>query len=136
MTFILKSCRLLEFPKICDPRGDLEIIEDFYLPFSIKRAYTLSNVPEAGQRGGHAHKNLHQLIHPAAGSFNFILDDGVNRREVLLEKGGPSLYICPMIWREITDFSSDAVCLVLASENYDEKDYYRDYELFVADVNV
>lgn len=136
MTKILpNTCRLIQLPKISDPRGDLEIIEDFDIPFSIKRVYFLSNVPAGDERGGHAHKALHQLIIATTGSFTLSLDNGIVRSEIRLIKGGAALYVCPMIWREIKDFSEGAVCVVLASENYDEDDYYRKYESFIAAVN-
>ncbi len=135
MKILPNTCRLIQLPKISDPRGDLEIIEDFDIPFSIKRVYLLSNVPAGGERGGHAHKALHQLIIATTGSFTLSLDNGITRSEVHLIKGGAALYVCPMIWREIKDFSEGAVCVVLASENYDEDDYYRQYESFIAAVN-
>ncbi len=129
---MLKSCNLINLPKIPDSRGNLTFIEGSkHIPFDIARVYYLYDVPGGAARGGHAHKALHQLIISMSGSFDVLLDDGVNRKRIHLNRSYIGLYICPMIWREIDNFSSGAVCMVLASEHYDETDYYRDYADFI-----
>ncbi len=128
------ACRLIDLPKIHDPRGNLTYIEGgSHVPFLIERVYYLYDVPGGSERGGHAHKGLHQLIVAMSGSFDVLIDDGNQRRRIHLSRSYYGLYICPMIWRELDNFSSGAVCLVLASNRYDESDYYRDYPEFLAD---
>ena len=128
------ACRLIDLPKIHDPRGNLTYIEGgSHVPFRIERVYYLYDVPGGSERGGHAHKGLHQLIVAMSGSFDVLIDDGTQRRRIHLSRSYYGLYICPMIWRELDNFSSGAVCLVLASNRYDESDYYRDYPEFLAD---
>jgi hypothetical protein len=128
------ACRLIDLPKIHDPRGNLTYIEGgSHVPFLIERVYYLYDVPGGSERGGHAHKGLHQLIVAMSGSFDVLIDDGTQRRRIHLSRSYYGLYICPMIWRELDNFSSGAVCLVLASNRYDESDYYRDYPEFLAD---
>jgi hypothetical protein len=127
------ACRLIDLPKIHDPRGNLTYIEGgAHVPFLIERVYYLYDVPGGSERGGHAHKGLHQLIVAMSGSFDVLIDDGTQRRRIHLSRSYYGLYICPMIWRELDNFSSGAVCLVLASNRYDESDYYRDYPEFLA----
>jgi dTDP-4-dehydrorhamnose 3,5-epimerase-like enzyme len=110
----------------------MAIIEQFkHVPFDIKRAYYLFNVPDGVTRGGHAHKNLYQLIIAVSGSFNLKLNDGVNTRCIHLYKQTEGMIIVPGIWRELIEFSGSSVCLVLASELYDENDYIRDFETFL-----
>ena len=129
----ITDCKLLELPKISDPRGNLTFIEGGrHVPFEIKRVYYLYDVPGGAERGGHAHKHLSQLIVAISGSFDIVLDDGHQRRRFHLSRSYSALYICPMIWRYMDNFSSGSVCLVLASSLYDESDYYRDYEQFLA----
>ena len=129
----VKDCKLLELPKISDPRGNLTFIEGGrHVPFEIKRVYYLYDVPGGAERGGHAHKTLSQLIVAISGSFDIVLDDGHQQRRFHLSRSYSGLYICPMIWRYMDNFSSGSVCLVLASSLYDESDYYRDYERFLA----
>lgn len=128
----LDQCRIIELPKIADPRGNLTFIEgNSQIPFDIKRVYYLYDVPGGGERGGHAHKELSQLIIAMSGSFDVILDDGENKKRVHLNRSYQGLYVCPMIWRELDNFSSGSVCLVLASNLYSEDDYFRDKHDFM-----
>jgi WxcM-like, C-terminal len=128
----LTSCRIIELPKISDPRGNLTFIEGGqHVPFAIRRVYYLYDVPGGSERGGHAHKELHQLIIAMSGSFDVILDDGREKRRFHLNRSYYGLYVCPMIWRELDNFSSGSVCMALASNNYDEADYYRNYQDFL-----
>jgi dTDP-4-dehydrorhamnose 3,5-epimerase-like enzyme len=127
----LSDVKIINLPKISDRRGNLTFIEgNRHVPFEIKRVYYLYDVPSGESRGGHAHKRLHQFIIAVSGSFDVILDDGFERMRYHLNRPYYGLYIPPMIWRELDNFSSGAVCLVLASEFYDEDDYIRDYESF------
>jgi hypothetical protein len=129
----LSSCRLIDLPKISDPRGNLTFIEGGrHVPFQIERVYYLYDVPGGAERGGHAHRDLHQLIVAISGSFDIVLDDGREKRRYHLNRSYYGLYVCPMIWREMDNFSSGAVCLVLASNRYDEADYFRDYDDFLS----
>jgi hypothetical protein len=125
-------CELIELPKIHDPRGNLTFIEgDRHVPFDIRRVYYLYDVPGGAERGGHAHKGLHQLIVAMSGSFDVVLDDGKDKKRVHLNRSYQGLYVCPMIWRELDNFSSGSVCMVLASNRFDEDDYHRDYAAFM-----
>lgn len=128
----LADCKIIDLPKITDPRGNLTFIEgNRHVPFQIQRVYYLYDTPGGAERGGHAHKGLHQLIVAMSGSYDVILDDGKQKKRFHLNRSYYGLYVCPMIWRELDNFSSGAVCLVLASNLYDESDYYRDYEKFL-----
>jgi dTDP-4-dehydrorhamnose 3,5-epimerase-like enzyme len=128
----LKDCKIIQLPKITDPRGNLTFIEENkHIPYNIKRVYYTYDVPGGEERGGHGHKELQQLIIAMSGSFDVILDDGYERTKFHLNRSYFGLYICPMIWREINNFSSGSVCMVLASEFYSEDDYYREYEAFL-----
>lgn len=122
----------MELPKISDPRGNLTFIENSdHIPFDIQRVYYIYDVPGGSERGGHAHKELYQLIVAISGSFDVVLDDGKNKKRVHLSRPYIGLHVCPMIWRELDNFSSGSVCMVLASNKYDEEDYYRDYTAFI-----
>lgn len=128
---MLSQCKIIDLPRIHDPRGNLTFIEGGrHVPFDIQRVYYLYDVPGGAERGGHAHRNLHQLIVAMSGSFDIHLDDGCERDVVHMNRSYYGLYVCPMIWREIDNFSSGAVCMVLASNYYSEDDYYRDYASF------
>jgi hypothetical protein len=128
----LDDCKMIELPKIHDPRGNLTFIEsNSQVPFEIQRVYYLYDVPGGSDRGGHAHKGLHQLIIAMSGSFDVLLDDGKDKKRVHLSRSYNGLYVCPMIWRSLDNFSSGSVCMVLASNKYDEADYYRDYSEFM-----
>lgn len=127
----INLCKLIDLPKVIDSRGILTIIEsDYAVPFEIKRVYFLNDVPLGAQRGVHAHKELQQVIIAINGSFDVILDDGKNSKKVHLNKPYQGLYLCPMIWRELNNFSQGAVCLVLASNHYSKEDYYFNYAEF------
>jgi len=126
------QCRMVDLPKISDPRGNLTFIEGRnHIPFDIQRVYYLYDVPGGAERGGHAHKGLHQLIIAMSGSFDVVLDDGREKRRIHLNRSYNGLYVCPMIWRELDNFSSGSVLMVLASNVYDEDDYYRNYDDFL-----
>ena len=128
----IDACRIIDLPKISDPRGNLTFIESCHqIPFAIERVYYLYDVPGGSERGGHAHKQLQQLIVAMSGSFDVILDDGQQKRRIHLNRSYNGLYVCPMVWRELDNFSSGSVCMVLASNRYDEEDYYRNYEDFM-----
>ncbi|WP_196862197.1 MULTISPECIES: FdtA/QdtA family cupin domain-containing protein [unclassified Polaromonas] len=123
---------MISLPKIADPRGNLTFIEGgSHIPFDILRVYYLYDVPGGAERGGHAHKGLQQLIIAMSGSFDVVLDDGREKKRVHLNRSYNGLYVCPMIWRELDNFSSGSVCMVLASSKYDEDDYYRNYADFI-----
>lgn len=129
----IDHCRIIELPKISDPRGNLTFIEgQNHIPFDIARVYYLYDVPGGAERGGHAHKELSQLIIAMSGSFDVVLDDGKRKKRVHLNRSYYGLYVCPMIWRELDNFSSGSVCMVLASNKYDEADYYRDYNQYLS----
>jgi dTDP-4-dehydrorhamnose 3,5-epimerase-like enzyme len=117
----IENCRIIELPKISDPRGNLTFVEGGrHVPFDFKRVYYLYDVPGGAERGGHAHKALRQLIIAMSGSFDIHLDDGHEKKTVHMNRSYYGLYVCPMIWREIDNFSSGAVCMVLASNYFDE----------------
>jgi dTDP-4-dehydrorhamnose 3,5-epimerase-like enzyme len=130
----LDKCQVFDLPRINDPRGNLTFVESKrHIPFEMSRVYYLYDVPGGAERGGHAHKELHQFVIAMSGSFDIHLDDGSAKKTIHLNRSYKGLYVCPMIWREIDNFSSGAVCMVLASAYYDEDDYYRDYKTFIHD---
>jgi dTDP-4-dehydrorhamnose 3,5-epimerase-like enzyme len=128
----IERCQIVELPKIVDPRGNLSFIEGGrHIPFEIKRVFYLYDVPGGETRAGHALKNTEQFIIAASGSFDVILDDGKERRTYGLNRSWKGIYVPPMMWRELVNFSSAGVCLVLASGYYDENEYFREYQEFL-----
>jgi len=133
---VLNDCKIVNFPKVTDYRGNLSFIEENkQVPFKIRRVYYLYDVPSGASRGGHAHKALHQVIIALSGSFDVILDDGYRKRSFFLNRPHYGIYIPPKVWREIENFSSNSVALSLVSQVYDESDYVRDYDVFKELVN-
>ena len=126
----IEDIQIIEIPKVHDERGNLAVIEKNIIPFSIKRVYYLYDVPSDSFRGGHAHKKLQQFLVALSGSFDVHLKDGDQEKTITLNKPNKGLLIVPGIWREIDNFSSGSVCLVLASEEFNESDYIRDYKSF------
>lgn len=125
------DCLILPLDKIYNRAGNIAIVEGLTnVPFNLKRIYYLYDIPGGEDRGGHAHKELTQLIVAASGSFNVLLDDGKNKKVVTLNRPDYGLLVVPGIWRELMEFSSGSICLVLASELFDEKDYIREYSIF------
>ena len=133
----LDLCRIIDLPKIPDHRGNLTFIESQnHVPFDIRRVYYLYDVPGGAERGGHAHRELHQLIVAMSGSFDVLIDDGFKKQRYHLNRSHYGLYLCPMIWRELDNFSSGSVCMVLASTLYSESDYLRDYNEFFKETRI
>lgn len=124
-------CSILDIPKIKDPRGNIAVIEKKVIPFTSHRVYYLYDVPSDAKRGGHAHKKLEQFIIALSGSFDVVLHDGSVQRKITLNKPDKGLHLVSGIWRELENFSSGAICLVLASAIFDENDYIRDFEDFL-----
>lgn len=128
----LADCKQIDLPKIEDARGNLTFIEgQNHIPFDIKRVYYLYDVPGGSDRGAHAHKSLHQFMIAMSGSFDVVLSDGFEERRFHLNRSYFGIYICPMMWRYLDNFSSGAVCMVLASAPYSEADYIRDHDAFL-----
>jgi len=128
----VQDARIIELPRITDPRGNLTFIEGgHHIPFEIKRVYYLYDVPGGESRGGHAHNQLEQFIVAASGSFDVALDDGTEKQRFFLNRSYYGLYVPRMTWRELENFSSGSVCLVMASRHYEEADYYRNYDAFL-----
>jgi WxcM-like, C-terminal len=128
----IDDCRGVPLDKIQNPKGNITIVENGHpIPFDVRRVYFLYDVPGGEGRGGHAHRRLKQLVVAAMGAFDVILDDGFEKRTITLNRAYQGLLVVPMIWRELVNFSSGGVCLVLASTVYDEGDYIRDYGEFV-----
>ncbi len=129
----LEDCKMLDLPKISDPRGNLTFIEgEKHIPFRIQRVYYLYDVPGGADRGEHAHKTLRQFMIAMSGSFDITLDDGFSKKTWHLNRSFNGIYISPMMWRSLDNFSSGSVCMVLASDAYDENDYIRDYNEFLS----
>jgi hypothetical protein len=126
--------QIIDIPKIENEKGNIAVIENDAVPFQIKRVYYLFDVPSSAQRGGHAHKNLNQVLIALSGSFDVVLKDGNVTKTITLNKPDKGLLITRNIWRELENFSSGSVCLVLASEVFNEEDYIRDYDEFLASV--
>jgi hypothetical protein len=128
----IKQCHIIQLPRITDARGNLTFVEgNRHIPFDIKRVYYLYDVPGGSERAGHAHHQLQQLFIAMSGSFDLHLDDGYTKQTYHMNRSYYGLYVGPMIWRDLDNFSSGAVCMVLASHYYDESDYYRDYQDFI-----
>jgi len=131
----LSDCKLIELPKIDDRRGNLTFVEgEHHVPFLIRRFYYIYDVPGGSERGAHAHRGLQQFVIAMSGSFDVTLDDGYRQKRFHLSRSYYGLYVCPMIWRRLDNFSSGSVCSVLASAYYEESDYIRDYDQFMAAV--
>jgi len=131
MKTTINDIKIIKIPKIKDPRGNLSIIEKDIVPFKIQRVYYLYDVPSDSSRGGHAHKKLYQFLIALSGSFDVLIDDGKSKKMVTLNKPDKGLLIVPGIWRELNNFSSGSVCLVVASEVFLEDDYIREYTEFL-----
>ena len=128
----IQNCKILSIPKIEDPRGNLSVIEKEVVPFEIKRVYYLYDVPAGAERGGHSHKEQQEFLIALSGSFDVILNDGKVEKSVTLNKPFEGLLITNGIWRELKNFSSGAVCLVVASDVFDEDDYIREFDEFLS----
>lgn len=128
--------QIIEIPKIKNTKGNIGVIENDVVPFDIKRVYYLYDVPSSAKRGGHAHKALQQLLVPLSGSFDVVLKDGTEELTITLNKPDKGLLINSNIWRELENFSSGAVCMVIASDVYSEDDYIRDYNDFISYIKV
>jgi dTDP-4-dehydrorhamnose 3,5-epimerase-like enzyme len=127
----LDLCRIINLPRVFDDRGNLTFFEgENHLPFRIVRAYWIYDVPGGEVRGGHAYRRLEEFVVSLSGSFDVEMDDGHSQRSVHLNRSYQGLYIPPMIWRRLKNFSTNSVCLIAASQNYDESDYLREYERF------
>lgn len=130
---MMEHCRIIDLPRHNDPRGNLSVIEGGdHVPFDIERVYYLYDVPGGSSRAGHGHMELQQLMIAMSGSFDVIVDDGYERKKVHLNRSYYGLYIPRLMWREVENFSSGAVCLVLASTKFDKNDYYYNYDDFAA----
>lgn len=129
------NIEIISLPKIEDYRGNIAVIEKDVVPFDIKRVYYLFDVPSNARRGGHAHKEQFELLIPLSGSFDVLLKDNTTQQTITLNKPDKGLLIKSNVWRELDNFSSGAVCLVISSGEYDEADYIRDFEKFIDYVN-
>lgn len=125
---------IIDIPKISDTRGNLSVVEKNTLPFDIKRVYYLYDIPSDSFRGGHAHKEQLEFLIPLSGSFEVVVDDGYKKETVMLNKPNRGLLIPTGIWRELQNFSSGSVCLVLASDVFSEEDYIRSYDDFIKSI--
>ena len=132
---MIEKCKIIDLPKITDPRGNLTFIEGGkHIDFEIKRVFYLYDVPGGAERAGHALKTCQQFLIAMSGSFDVVLDDGHQKKRFHLNRSYCGIYIAPMVWRELENFSSGSVCMALASTFYDAPDYYRDYEEFFKSV--
>jgi dTDP-4-dehydrorhamnose 3,5-epimerase-like enzyme len=122
--------KIIEIPKVHEERGNLAVIEKDVIPFEVKRVYYLYDIPTDSSRGGHAHLKQESFIIALSGSFDVVIDDGYNQQRIMLNKPDKGLYISTGVWRELDNFSSGAVCLVLASTEFEESEYIRDYNAF------
>jgi hypothetical protein len=130
---ISDQCRIIELPKIADPRGNLTFIEGSrHIPFEIRRSYWIYDVPGGEIRGGHSYRTLHELIIAVSGSFDVMVDDGCERKVFSLNRSYYGLYVPNLVWRDLENFSTNSLCLILASDIYTESDYIRDYREFTA----
>ena len=128
----LKDCRIIDLPKVADPRGNLTFLEGTkHIPFDIKRVFYLYDVPGGADRGGHALKSCEQFLIAMSGSFDVVIYDGKEKQRIHMNRSYNGLYLPPMIWREMDNFSSGSVCLALASQPYNEAEYYRDYKGYI-----
>ena len=125
------KARLIQLPKIVDPRGNLTVVEQEEIPFEVERVYWTYDVPGGGRRGGHAHKECQEVIIAVSGSFDVTIDDGREHTTYHLNHPYQALYVGTGVWRTLEDFSSGAVCLVLASQKFNENDYIREYSRFL-----
>jgi hypothetical protein len=133
MKSLVQNCNLYELPKVHNRAGNITALENLItIPFNINRVFYLYDIPGGEDRGGHAHKELQEFLVAVSGSFEVLLDDGTNRKIIRLDRPYYGLHIKPGIWRQLLNFSSGAICLVLASHNYDEKDYIRNYNDFLS----
>nr|WP_294775425.1 FdtA/QdtA family cupin domain-containing protein [uncultured Flavobacterium sp.] len=131
----ITNCQILNIPKIHDTRGNLSVIEGNVIPFAMKRVYYLYDVPSGAERGGHSHKEQQEFLVALSGSFDVVLSDGQDKKTVTLNKPNEGLLIPNGIWRELENFSSGSVCLVIASDVFEEADYIRDYKDFLLSKN-
>ena len=127
----IEDCRLVDLGKVHNESGNITVLENLKtVPFSVKRIYYLYDVPGGEARGGHAHYALEQYLIAASGSFDVLLDDGINQKRIFLNRPYQALHIVPGLWRELDNFSSGSICMVLASHPFENTDYIRDYDLF------
>ena len=136
MGFPLEFCSVIQLPKINDQRGNLTFVEENkHVPFEIKRVFYIYDIPTAQNRGAHAHRKLHQFLICLSGSLDVNLDDGYNKKTIHLNRPWEGLYIPPMVWGSETNFDAGTIYLILASDFYDESDYYRDYNEFIKEAS-
>lgn len=129
----IDNCKIIDLPKISDPRGNLTFVEgDNHIPFRIKRVYWIYDVPGGDIRGGHSYKKLQEVIIAVSGSFDVVLNDGGQKKVYSLNRSYYGLYVPNLLWRDLENFSTNSLCLILASDLYDESDYIRDYDEFVS----
>lgn len=130
----IQNCKILSIPKIEDPRGNLSVIENDVIPFEMKRVYYLYDVPSAAERGGHSHIEQQEFLVALSGSFDVILNDGTATKTLTLNKPFEGLLITNGIWRELKNFSSGSVCLVIASDVFEESDYIREFDAYLKSI--